>query len=457
MIRNIQKKVRLALAAGMLAALLGACSGGDLSTGNESSGLSPAAALGENLFFATALSASGRQGCFSCHDPARAFSDPGVVSVGGPDFVPAGGDVPAEGLPGFRNSPSLMYASYTPAFHIEADGTPAGGFFRDGRAASLADQAQKPFVSPFEMANNGPDEVIQRLKAQPDLMQQFTEAYGAAVLDDPKAALQRIGAAIAAFEKEDPRFHPFSSKYDFWFKGKTQMTAQELNGMRLFNDTTRGNCAGCHVDMPLADGTPALFTDFTYDNLGVPRNTEMEVNRDDTALPYVPANSSDGVHRYYDLGLCGPQREPTPRRDDLCGAFKVPTLRDIALSAPYFHNGRFATLAEVVAFYVRRDTSPEQWYPVAGGSITKFDDLPQQYGGQFVVDLGAIGSDRGYVGNVNTAEVPYNRHLGNAPALADDEIADVVAFLCTLTDGFDPHHPGNYALPEQCPQAAGDT
>ena len=91
----------------------------------------------------------------------------------------------------------------------------------------------------------------------------------------------------------------------------------------------------------------------------------------------------------------------------------------MALTAPYFHNGRFATLTEVVSFYVRRDTNPEEWYPDAGAD--KFNDLPAQYRA-----------------NVNTTEVPYNRHPGDAPALTPDEIDDVVAFLNTLTDGYRP-------------------
>src|SRR6185437_3140664 len=137
-----------------------------------------------------------------------------------------------------------------------------------------------------------------------------------------------------------------------------------------------------------------------------------------------------------------------------CGQFKVPTLRNIALTAPYFHNGRFATLKEAIGFYVRRDTNPDQFYPaLPDGSVTKFDDLPALYGGQFGVNVTEPGSDAGYVGNVNTSEIPYNRSLGGTPALSPDEINDLITFLCTLTDGYDPSHPNALVLPTQC-QAA---
>ena len=118
--------------------------------------------------------------------------------------------------------------------------------------------------------------------------------------------------------------------------------------------------------------------------------------------------------------MCGPVRADLGSRTDLCGKFKVPSLRNVAITAPYFHNGRFATLKEAIGFYVRRDTSPEEWYPLgADGSPSKFDDLPLRH-----------------QGNVNVTEVPYNRHLGDAPALTPDEIDLVVEFLNTLTDGY---------------------
>src|SRR5581483_10908648 len=139
-----------------------------------------------------------------------------------------------------------------PAFFFDAEGGPNGGFFRDGRAATLAEQAVLPFVTDFEMANADAAAVIARLKTRPYL-QQFTDLYGVAVLDDPETALARMGLAIAAFEIESPSFHPFSSKYDAYTQGKAQFTTQEQNGLRLFNDPSKGNCAACHPSTS-ADG-----------------------------------------------------------------------------------------------------------------------------------------------------------------------------------------------------------
>ncbi len=154
-------------------------------------------------------------------------------------------------------------------------------------------------------------------------------------------------------------------------------------------------------------GNRPLFTDNTFDNLGVPRNPEIKANADSN---------------HYDLGLCGPTRTDLTGRTDLCGAFRVPSLRNVPRTAPYFHNGAIKTLTDAVRFYVRRDTNPEEWYPTdANGAVLKFNDLPVAYHA-----------------NVNVTEAPYNRKPGDAPALNESEIADLVSFLNTLTDGYTP-------------------
>ena len=175
--------------------------------------------------------------------------------------------------------------------------------------------------------------------------------------------------------------------------------------MAFFNNPTKGNCAACHTSTKGADGSAPLFTDFTYDNLGVPRNY------------LIPATADAS---YFDLGLCGPDRTDLTSRADLCGKFKVPTLRNVATRKTFFHNGKFNNLRDVLGFYVRRDTNPEEWYPrAADGTIQKFNDVPAQY-----------------KANVNITEGPYNRQPGMAPALSTDEIEDVIQFLGTLTDGY---------------------
>jgi cytochrome c peroxidase len=452
---SLLNEVRLEFAIPLLLCVsLAACGGGSSNASSPSdTGPLAAAHLGSQIFGDTALSESGQQSCATCHlaryafteDPTASGPDHGLpVAIGGPDM----------NLPGFRNTPSLLYLSFSPNFYFASDGSPNGGFFRDGRAATLTDQAMAPFLNPNEMANADAAAVIVKLKTRPYLAE-FEALYGTAVLSDPDTALQRMGAAVAAFESEDEQFRPFTSKYDAWREGQASLTAQEQLGLALFNDPSKGNCAACHPSSS-ADGTTApLFTDFSYDNLGVPRNYLIPANSAATAPGYTPVNSNDGLQTFYDLGICGPFRNNSGLNlSGVCGQFKVPTLRNIALTAPYFHNGRFTTLKDAIGFYVRRDTNPEQFYPTsAEGMVTKFDDLPAAYGGQFVVQAGVPGSDAGYVGNVNTSEIPYNRHIGDAPALDADEINDVIAFLCTLTDGYDPNHPESLTLPAQC-QAA---
>jgi cytochrome c peroxidase len=442
-----------------LSLLLAACGGGSDTTSSTGGGtaqeLSAAARLGQEIFNDTALSASGRQSCASCHVAASAFAEDAAAS-GVDRGLPVALGGPGMDQTGFRNTPSLMYASLTPPFAIASDGAPSGGMFRDGRANSLADQAVGPFTTPFEMGNADAAAVVARLESRPYLAD-FQALYGRAVLADPTAALARMGQALAAFESEAPQFRAFSSKYDWFRKGQATLTAQELRGLALFNGPTKGNCSACHPSTSADGATPPMFTDYSYDNLGIPRNALIPANTA-SAPAGSPVNSRDGVQAYYDLGVCGPFRPQTVNFSSSCGQFKVPTLRNIALTAPYFHNGRFTTLKDAIGFYVRRDTNPEEWYPAnPDGTVTKFDDLPAIYGGQFVVRPGVAGSDAGYLGNVNTGEIPYNRKIGDTPALSPDEIDDVITFLCTLTDGYDPVHPAAQVLPAQCLAAAHAT
>lgn len=384
------------------AALLAGCGGGGNAASSAPpvllSSLSQGAALGEKIFNDVSLSASGKQSCASCHNPDNAHgpSDGLAIPLGGPDGK----------VVGFRASPSLRYMQQTPAFHFEADGTPVGGFNRDGRAASLQDQAERPLLAPHEMANASKADAVARLR-NAAYADQFRSVFGAAIFDNVDQAFSRMQFALQQFEKEDPRFHPFDSKYDQFLAGKVMLNDAELRGLALFNNPAKGNCAACHPSARGADGSAPLFTDFSFDALGVPRN------------PRIPATADPA---YFDLGLCGPDRTDLSARLDLCGAFKVPTLRNVATRTSFFHNGYFTKLTDVVRFYVRRDTNPEEWYPIgADGVVEKFNDLPPQLRK-----------------NVNTTEVPYNRQPGMAPALSETEIADLVQFLGTLTDGYQP-------------------
>ena len=388
---------------GMLAACGGAGPNERAATGDDSSSapqLSAAARIGELAFKDPSLSASGRMSCQSCHDPAFGHGPSpfntitaGPVALGGADL----------NQPGTRAVPSINYLRFNKAFHFAKDGTPTGGFFWDGRAQSLADQAGGPLLNPVEMANASKQDVVAKL-ARASYAELFRALFGADVFDDPEAAYARLVYAIAQYQLEDPDFAPFSSKFDAFQNGRAEFTAQELRGFALFNAPSKGNCAACHSSLP-ADGHPALFTDFSYDNLGLPRNAAIPANTD-------PAHA--------DLGLCQSSALQGGQRPDLCGSFKVPSLRNVARKRCLFHNCAFTDLAQAVRFYVSRDTQPQAWYPLdAQGQVVAYNDVPAEY--------------RRYV---NTIEAPYDRRPGQAPALSETEIDDLVAFLSTLSDGW---------------------
>ena len=351
---------RAATGAGVaLCAALAGCGGDSGGTTPTAPGLSAPAAAGRALFFDKSLSASGAQSCGTCHVPSRAFTADPASDRGLP--VPLGG--PHMDLPGFRNAPSLVYAHLTPAFFLDDD-TPTGGFFRDGRASSLEVQAQQPFITEFEMANRNAAEVITRLQASPATLELFVAAFGSQVLADPDAALADVGSAISAYETEGPEFSPFSSKFDAWLAGQTQLSARELHGLALYNNPGGGNCTSCHPSKAQGYSQHPLFTDFTYDNIGVPRSWNIAANlpspTSGAPLQYLPQQLNrpgDAEYLYYDTGLCGPfappANDPDARTDFteatwLCGLFKVPTLRNVAITAPYFHNGALPTLHQVV-------------------------------------------------------------------------------------------------------------
>lgn len=355
------------------------------------------ASLGRKIFFDPSLSASGRMACSTCHDPAHAHAQTNDLAVqfGGPLLD----------QPGTRSVPSLRYLNPF-GFFFDSEGTPTGGFDRDGRAMSLLDQAERPFLSANEMANGDASTFAAKL-ALAEYADELKQVFGADMFDDADGAFFRARFAVEAFERTDPELHRFDSKYDAFLSGKVMLSPAEFRGLALFNRADKGNCQGCHPSARGSDGSPPLFTDYTYDNLGLPRNADIPANAD-------PA--------YFDLGLCGPVRTDLAGRTDLCGAFKVPTLRNVATRQAFFHNGLFKTLRDALRFYVRRDTNPEEFYPRdENGVVQKFDDLP-------------LAMHR----NVNTGEVPYDRHPGQAPRLDDAEIDDVIAFLGTLTDGYDP-------------------
>ena len=362
--------------------------------------LSPQAQLGRQLFFDPGLSASGQLSCASCHDPANAYAAPktaGAVMMGGADM----------NRPGLRAVPSLRYLSDTPRFarhsYIDVgrereDVGPAGGLMLDGRADNLREQILLPLLDQAEMANSSVREVAAKLgRASYAAELLRTGASGAAAQPLIEAA-----AALERFELEDPSFHPYSSRFDAYLRGAGALSADELEGLRLFVDPAKGNCAACHTATTGPGGSAPTFTDHSYHALGVPRNPAIQANTDP---------------RFFDLGMCGPRREDLRGETQYCGYFKTPTLRNVTRRRFFFHNGRFTTLRDVMSFYVERDTDPGRWYPTVAGKLRKFDDLPARYRD-----------------NVNTSDAPMNRGPSDAPALNATEIEKVVAFLGSLSD-----------------------
>lgn len=352
-------------------------------------------AVGDRLFNEVALSAGGRQACASCHVKERGHADP----EGG--FLPMGG--PALDQQGLRSSPSLHYMNGNPAFGWDADGRPRGGFTWDGRADTRAIQALGPLLAANEMAHPDANAVVTAVRALP-YFSELAAAYGLPSAASDEQVLRATQQALEDYQAGDVDYQPFTSKFDAVQRGEARFTAQEQRGLDLFNDPQRGNCASCHSSTPRPGDALPVFTNFGYFALGVPRNTSTA-----TADP-----------SFFDMGLCGPVRTDLAHRTDLCGMFKVPTLRNVELTAPYFHNGALSTLEEVVTFYATRDIDPARWYPTVGGVVQRFNDLPPAYRG-----------------NV-TQQAPFGPPPAGGPRLSPQDVQDIASFLRTLTDGFVP-------------------
>jgi cytochrome c peroxidase len=283
---------------------------------------------------------------------------------------------------------------------------PVGGQFWDGRANTLQDQAIGPLFNPAEMANHGVSLLAAKLRHS-RYAAQFAQLFGSAVLDDTTRLVDEASFALARYQVEDSLFHSYTSKYDYYLEGRATLTAAEARGLAAFEDKARGNCAACHLDRPLADGTPPAFTDYEYEALAVPRNDSIVANRD----PH-----------FFDLGLCGPLRRDLANQHQFCGMFRTPSLRNVATRAAFFHNGRYASLDSAVGFYNFRAAEPARVYR-RGNDTDRYqtDDIPASY-----------------AGNIDTSDAPFARLRGGEPPLTEQQMRDIVAFLGTLTDGYHP-------------------
>lgn len=375
--------------------------------------------LGKLLFFDTRLSTPPGQSCAACHMPEAGWTGPdSKINAAGAVYPGA-----VHTRFGNRKPPSAAYAAASPVLHYDKEEKHfVGGNFWDGRATGeilgnpAADQSMGPFLNPVEQ--NNPDEkaVVDKVCTS-EYANLFRDVYGKRICGDVTKAYRAIALAIAAFEASS-EVNPFSSKFDVFYEnsrkagldvedidernrkdfGGLGLDDGELEGLALFN--TRGKCSACHVLEPGPGGTPPLFTDFTYDNLGFPRNGRN---------PWygMPAGFNPEGAQWVDKGLGGflaTRKDWEGHADANMGKHKVPTLRNVDrksspdLGKAYGHNGYFKSLKEIVRFYNRRDGKPAAWPPP---EVEK---------------------------NVNTAELGDLR-------LTDREEDAIVAFLKTLTDG----------------------
>lgn len=344
-------------------------------------------ALGEALFFDTNLSKNRTQACASCHSPDAGFADGRPTAAG--RAVSLGDDGHALGD---RNAPTVTYASFSPPFHRAEDGRYLGGLFLDGRALTLQDQAGGPPLNPLEMGMPDKAAVVTRLQENPAYVEAFARLFATDVLDDAERGYAAMTASIVAFERT-PLFAPFDSKYDRWLRGEEKLTEQEELGRVLFFSTQFASCSQCHLLERGRVRSDETFSNFEYHNIGVP------INRAVRTVNGLPAD-------HVDSGLAQNPAVTEPQAE--AGKFKVPSLRNVAVTGPYMHNGVFTDLRTVVLFYNKYNThNPERLINPETG---KPFEAPE-------VDA-----------NISLEKLKMGR------ALDDKRVDALVAFLKTLTD-----------------------
>jgi len=375
--------------------------------------LSPKAALGRKIYFDKRFSSTGMQSCSSCHLPDQGFVGKGTVnSVTTPGFLFGIGEGAVKGRFGGRKPPMAAYATFTPPFNYDPFLLEfGGGLFWDGRATGnvtgspAGDQAIGPFLAPPEHNLSAQEDVLHIIESDPAYQALWKAAWGAELVVNPTPGsaantqnYYNVGRSIAAYEAS-PEVNQFSSKFDAWLRagapgnGGGILNGREMAGMTLFRSV---KCDGCH-SMVTPLGAPApLFTDFLFDNIGLPSNMDF-INatggnapaRADAGL-YARLISDGSASSYPIQVLAGTE-----------GLFRTPSLRNIAKGESnkrYMHNGVFKTLQEVVHFYNTRDVDP-----------------------QFV--------------GMNEFPLTMSNKLGNLKLTADQELL-IVEFLRTLSDGY---------------------
>jgi cytochrome c peroxidase len=384
-------------------------------------GLTGIEQLGKSIFFDTNLSINSNQSCAACHALESGWTGPiAAINAGGAVYE---GSIPDKF--GNRKPPSAAYATPSPILHYDSDEALfIGGNFWDGRATGetlgnpAAEQALGPFLNPLEQALNSPADVISRICAG-TYSNLFSDVCSPNPCDpaNVSAAYNCVGLSVAAYEASS-EVNQFSSKYDAFLNGQVKLTKEEKQGLHLFK--SKGKCANCHLLDPGPNGESPLFTDFTFDNLGVPRNPANPFYNEPTFNPLGFA--------WIDLGLGGFLESRTDYQQFAAennGKMKVPTLRNVdkwettalgTQSKAYAHNGYFKTLKQIVHFYNTRDAKPR-----CEDDFTSVEDAIAQ---------GCWPAPE-MPENVNTEELG-NLHMTDAQEDA------IVAFLKTLSDGFIP-------------------
>lgn len=354
----MMRKGRIGLACG---AVLAATLAGGTTATDDAGAL---ADLGRQLFSDANLSRDRTQSCATCHDPDHAFTDPRENTSG--RAFSLGDD--GHSL-GDRNTPSLMYGAFSPPRAARGTGRVAGGYFWDGRANDLEEQALGPLMNPVEM--NMPDAaaVAERIRENAHYQGIYARLFGAATLQDDQSVLHATAQALAAYQRTD-EFAPFDSKYDRYMRGETDLTSLEKFGRAVF---VTWNCQSCHTPMYRGNASLELFTSFDHHNIGVPGD--------------VSATLPDGA---------------AP------GMFKTPTLRNIAVTGPYMHNGSMQELGTALRFYNRY--------------------LAQTPAAQTNPETGQPWGDPPYPDTLSRQE------LESGIALSEARLKALEAFLRTLTD-----------------------
>lgn len=337
--------------------------------------------LGRILFFDVNLSKNRTQSCATCHNPNAGFVDDRDNGV--KKMASLGDD--GKSL-GDRQAPTASYAKFSPTFHFDEKAKKyVGGQFWDGREATLEGQAGGPPLNPVEMGMSDKKAVVDRLKENSLYVDSFKKIFGADIFKNDDKAYEAMTIAIASFERTD-EFSPFDSKYDRYLKGEYDLTPLEDLGKSIFFSNNNNSCANCHV-LKGEDKEGETFTNYQYHNIGTPANNELRAKNGVKAIDeelLANLNVSDAAQK---------------------GKHKVPTLRNVAVTGPYMHNGVFKDLKTVVEFYDKYNNKDRNIDP----ETNKPWDEPE------VKD------------NISLQELKANK-------LTDRKVEALVAFMKLLTD-----------------------